>query len=255
MKDFVSSHRISVFSVVAAVSVVWVICSILVPHWLPWMGLWWVGLALSAALWRMGTSSDRSIAQILRDADAQPVPAKATRSGRLPAPTILALVAASILLPALALGATPDSTNLSACRSGFSACDRSRLTLLEISELALEARARNVSNCRNGLTPCQQDKLSKAEAIAVSVALYDRNVSNCRGGFNPCDHAQLTPSEARDTALAEHQRPALRLQGWNRILRPLQAHRAGGRRRRCAACVVAPSPIARAASAAATVRS
>jgi hypothetical protein len=190
---------------VAGLSVVWVAFSLFTPYGFPWTALGWVGLALSAALWQVSSSSTRSISQILSDIDAQPVPAMAPKP-RVSAPKIGVLVACLGLWPALSFAGTPDPANLAACKSGSSSCDRGRLTLVEITEVALAGRARNVSNCKNGLKPCAREKLNKVEAIAVAVALYDRNVSNCLGGLNPCDHSQLAPSEARETAVALHHR-------------------------------------------------
>jgi len=80
MKDFVSSRRLRVFSFVATLSLVGIACSILLPHGLPWMGLGWAALALGVGSWLLSRRSDRSIAQILREEDAQPVPAMAKRS-------------------------------------------------------------------------------------------------------------------------------------------------------------------------------
>jgi hypothetical protein len=114
MRDFVSSHRVSVFVAIAALSVAWVVCSILLPQWVPWMGLGWVGLGLCAALWRLGAPSDRSIAQVLRDEDAQPLPVSPSRPPRLPAPKVWALVACSSVLPALAFGGPTEAASIPA---------------------------------------------------------------------------------------------------------------------------------------------
>jgi hypothetical protein len=54
MKDFVSSGRVSALALVAAVSLVWVACSILAPLRFPWTGLWWMALVLFAS-YRTGT--------------------------------------------------------------------------------------------------------------------------------------------------------------------------------------------------------
>jgi hypothetical protein len=63
MNDFVSSRRFSVLVLVTSLSVVWVACSMFIAYGLPWMGLGWVGLALSAALW-VSIRSTRPIAQV-----------------------------------------------------------------------------------------------------------------------------------------------------------------------------------------------
>src|SRR5713101_1885526 len=212
MKGFVSSRRFSVLALVASLPVVWV-CSIFIPYVFPWMGLGC--LALSAVLW-VSMRSTRSIAQVLHDVEAEPMPAVAgkrsknhvgaAKSGRLAAP-IWAQVAWLSLLPVfLPAGTLDPAANLSACKKGWLSCERSRLTLVEMTEVTLAGRARNVSSCRNGLSSCDQWKLTKTEAIATAVAAYDRNVSNCKVGLNACDHSRLTRSEAGETAVAEHQR-------------------------------------------------
>ena len=142
----------------------------------------WASLAFAGALWQLGRTGSRSIAQALHDQEAQPVPALAARSLRRSAPPVLALVACATLGASLVHATTPDPTNLAACRIGLSSCDRSRLTLLEMSELAREARARNLSNCRNGHKPCDQGKLSSGEASL--------------NGRGYCDRSRLTPFEA-----------------------------------------------------------
>jgi hypothetical protein len=117
------------------------------------------------------------------------------------------LLACLSLLPVPLFAGTDDpAANLSACKNGWKSCERSRLTLLEMTEVALAGSARNVSNCKSGRNPCDRWKLTKAEAIATAVATYDRNVSNCKAGFSHCDRSRLTQSEARETAVAEHQR-------------------------------------------------
>ena len=121
MKDFVSSRRLSVFALVASLSVVWVAGSLL---------------------------------------------------GSCPMP----------------------AANLSACKNGWTSCDRSRLTLAQMTEVTLaRAGAERLRIAGTGLNPCDQWKLTETEAIALAVAVYDRNVSNCKAGFTPCDHSRLTP--------------------------------------------------------------
>src|SRR5437867_850645 len=95
--------------------------------------------------------------------------------------TLWAQVACLSLWPVLLSAGTPDPTgNLLACKKGWPSCDRSRLTLSEVTEVAVADRARNVWNCRNGMNSCDRSKLTPAEAIALAVELYDRNVSSCR---------------------------------------------------------------------------
>ncbi len=80
MKDLVSSRRYSGLASVAALSVVFVACSIFIPYGFPWVGLGWVGLALGAALW-MRIRSACSIDQVLRDVEAEPIATVAARPG------------------------------------------------------------------------------------------------------------------------------------------------------------------------------
>ena len=68
MKDFVSSHWISVIALVASMSVV---CAIFVPYGFPWTGLGWASLALSAAV-LLAMRSTGSIRQVIYDVEAEP---------------------------------------------------------------------------------------------------------------------------------------------------------------------------------------
>ncbi len=82
MTGSVASRRPRVFPsfvpLVAALSVVWVAGSIFIPYAFPWMGLGWLALALSGALWvRARHDSTRSIAQVLQDVETQFRPAVA----------------------------------------------------------------------------------------------------------------------------------------------------------------------------------
>ena len=192
MKGFVSSRRFRVFALVALVSVLWVACSMFIPYGFPWVGLGGVGLVLTTALW-LGMGSTRSIAQVLGDVEGEGTPS-AGKSGRLAAPIWVPIAWLSLCPVLLSAGTPVPAANLSACKSGWSSCDRSLLTLEEMTAVANVERARNVSNCRSGQSSCDKWKLTEPEAIAVAVAVYDRNVSNCKGGFNPCDHSRLTRS-------------------------------------------------------------
>jgi len=58
-----------------------------------------------------------------------------------------------------------NKQNLSACKSGWEACDRSKLTRSESAEVAVTDHARVVSNCRNGLESCDHSKLTGPEAM------------------------------------------------------------------------------------------
>jgi len=206
MKDFVSTRRFGFFALVTSMPVVWLACSILVPSGYPWMGLAWVGLALSAALW-LDIRSTPSMAQVLHHAEAAPIPAVASKSGR-PLTRPWVHVAWLSLLSVSLLAGTPDpAANLAACKNGAPSCDRSRLTLLEVTQVALARHARNVANCRSGLSSCDPWNLTDAEAIAVAVTAYDRNVANCMTRLDSCDHSRLTRSEAREVAGADPQLP------------------------------------------------
>lgn len=71
------------------------------------------------------------------------------------------------LLPVLLFAAPPDpAANLSACKSGWSSCERSLLTPIELTAVTLAEHARNLSLCRSGLSSCDQSQLTEAEAIA-----------------------------------------------------------------------------------------
>ena len=70
------------------------------------------------------------------------------------------------VLPVLLFAAPPDpAANLSACKNGWSSCERSRLTPVELAVVTLAERARNLSICRSGLSSCDQSQLTEAEAI------------------------------------------------------------------------------------------
>jgi hypothetical protein len=205
MKDSASNRWSSVFPLVSLMSVIWLACSIFIPFGFPWMGFGWAGLALSAALW-VRMRSPRSIAQVLRDVEAEPQPDVSARAGR-GAGRIWAHVALLSLWPAVVLAGAPATVaNLSACKNGWSSCERSRLTLTEMTEVARADHARNVGDCRHAFRSCDRSRLSAAETIAVAVALYDRNVSNCRSGIEPCELARLTRAEAHEASAAAHQR-------------------------------------------------
>ena len=63
MKDFVSSHWISVVALVASMSVVSVLC---VPYGFPWTGLAWASVALCAGC-LLALGSTRSIRRTIDD--------------------------------------------------------------------------------------------------------------------------------------------------------------------------------------------
>ena len=68
MKDFVSSHWISVVALVASMSVV---CAIFVLYGFPWTGLVWASLALCAG-GLLALRSTHSIWQTIDDVEAEP---------------------------------------------------------------------------------------------------------------------------------------------------------------------------------------
>jgi hypothetical protein len=185
MKNLVSTDRVGVFTAVASLSIVWVACSMLVLYAYPYVwGPGLVGWALSAALWT-SLRSTRSKGQALHHVEAEPRPALAARTRRLVAP----IVASLSLCPVFLSGETTDpAVNLSACKNGGPSCDRSLLTLEEMTDVARTTQVRNVWNCRNGRSSCDRWKLTEAEATAVAVADYDRNVLNCMTGLNSCAH-------------------------------------------------------------------
>ena len=78
MNDSVSSRPPGVFAGVALLSTLWVACSIFIPYGFPWMGLGWVGLALSGALF-VRFSGARSMAQVPRAVEAESMPGKTAR--------------------------------------------------------------------------------------------------------------------------------------------------------------------------------
>jgi len=204
MNAFVSNRRFGVFALVASLSVVWVGCAIYaVPPglpWMAWMGLGWAGLALSVAL-QVSIGSTRSIAQVLHDVEAEPVPAVAAKSGRLAARMWVSVVWLS-LSPALLLAALPDpAANLSACRNGRPSSEPSRLT-----EGARAQRQRVVSDCKDGLARCNHSELTQAERKEVALAERQRNLANCRNGWDGCDYSKLSEREAAEVAGAVNTR-------------------------------------------------
>ena len=95
--------------------------------------------------------------------------------------SFLAHAALLISLPALSFAATPDrAANLLACKQG-SPCNRGRLTLSEMTEVAEAEHARNVWNCRTGLRSCDQSRLTEPESIALAVALRPQRLELQRG--------------------------------------------------------------------------
>jgi len=71
LKDFVSSHWISLVTLVASTSV---ICAAFVRYGFPWTGLAWASLALAAAQ-LLVLRSPRWIKQVIGDVENEPRPA------------------------------------------------------------------------------------------------------------------------------------------------------------------------------------
>ncbi len=91
MIDFVS-HRYSGLALLAALSVIFLACSIFIPYGFPWMGLGWVGLALVAAGWKRIRPA-RSIYGVLHDVEAEPFDVATAETlpisaGRKPKPSL-----------------------------------------------------------------------------------------------------------------------------------------------------------------------
>jgi len=126
--------------------------------------------------------------------------------------TLWTHVACLSLWPVFLLAGTPDPVaNLSACKKGWSTCERSHLTASELTEVARADHARNVVACRRGAEECDLSGLGPAEAVALAVAEHDRNVSSCTDGIGACDQSALTPAEARDVAMHPRYRTVRRV--------------------------------------------
>jgi len=78
MKDVVWGSRFTAFALVGSFALVAAYSLMLLPYGVPWLALGGVGVALLAALW-VGHSSPRSIALVLEDIEAEPVPALAPK--------------------------------------------------------------------------------------------------------------------------------------------------------------------------------
>src|SRR4029077_6607906 len=116
-----------------------------------------------------------------------------------------ALVACLGSWHALVFAQSPDNKqNLLACKNGWEACDRSKLTQSELAEVAVTDHVRTVSDCRSGLESCDHSKLTGPEATALVGAERQRNFSDCRDGRETCDNSKLTGLEAGALAIAEH---------------------------------------------------
>lgn len=60
--------------------------------------------------------------------------------------------------------------NVTACGYGFSGCDESQLTPVEIVQVNATRRRMNVTACEYGLSGCNESRLTSAEAAQVIVA-------------------------------------------------------------------------------------
>jgi len=93
-----------------------------------------------------------------------------------------------------ALAPNAGVENLEACKAGRAACDSSKLSATQLTEVAVASHGRNVANCRNGYDSCDHSKLSEPEAEALAVANHKHNVADCNEGMQSCDPAKLTPA-------------------------------------------------------------
>jgi len=66
---------------------------------------------------------------------------------------------------AVAAGTPDTASNLRACRNRQPECDRSLLTLSEVSDLARADHARNVTDCRNAVAACDRSSFGLAEVM------------------------------------------------------------------------------------------
>src|SRR4029453_9734466 len=171
MKDFVS-RQYSGPALFAALSVIFIACSIFIPFGFPWLGLAWVGVGFAAARWTRIRPSP-SIHGVLDDVDAEPALAVASRPAAPVTRVVLHVAWLSFLVASLSAGALDPAANLSACKRGWSSCDSSQLTLQEMTAVAEAKRIRNVSDCRGGLSSCEKWKLSEPETIGNTVPAYD----------------------------------------------------------------------------------
>lgn len=110
-------------SLVVGLSVVWLACSIFVPYGFPWVGLGWVVLALFIAQ-LLSRRSGRSIHDVIHAIEREPALARAPKP-RATAARLLMCAAWLSAWPALVSADVPDAAvELSACRHGWSPCDR-----------------------------------------------------------------------------------------------------------------------------------
>jgi hypothetical protein len=74
------------------------------------------------------------------------------------------------LFPALLLAGTPDpAANLSACKNGWPSCDRSRLTLSGVTEVAIAKHARKLR-----LTGSEAREVALTDRQAYTLAAAER---------------------------------------------------------------------------------
>jgi hypothetical protein len=178
---------------------------LLIPYGLPWTAVGLLGPGLACAMW-VKKSAPQSMTQVLQEVEAERMPR--VRAGVPGSPTLVWLcIASSSLLAGTSLGATVEpGANLSACKTGLASCQRSALTLVEMTEVAV---ARNLSNCRASTKPCDPSALTPSEARDMAgrkQAADGRNFADCLQGRDQCYHSLLTRAEAQDVARAEHGR-------------------------------------------------
>jgi len=108
MLDLGSSPRFRGAALLSSLAVVWLASSIFsVPYGFRWMGLGCVVSAVSAALW-IRIRSRRSIAPVLPEVEAEPMPAVAAKPARVAASTAAHLAWMSRLTASEAAKIRPD---------------------------------------------------------------------------------------------------------------------------------------------------
>jgi hypothetical protein len=62
-----------------------------------------------------------------------------------------------------------------------------------VFEVSAEQQRRNFSNCDSGWGDCDRSKLSPLQVSKVAVAEQQRNFSDCTNALEACDYSKLTP--------------------------------------------------------------
>src|ERR1700757_3011260 len=89
----------------------------------------------------------------------------------------------ALAFPGSAQSPSDHQRNLSDCRDGFSSCDRTKLSEVERTALAVAEHQNNVTACNEGLRSCDHPRLTLSEARAASAAGRLRNLSDCKDGI------------------------------------------------------------------------